>query len=427
MHGFQLLSLLIVAAAMLSYLNYRFLRLPPTIGVMVLAVALSAFLTLIPIVYSPAAGIRDWAVVALGKIHFDELLLHGMLAFLLFAGGLHINLSNLGSLAAPVALLALGGTIGSAFLLGFGLHAAVSLTGIIDLPLSACLLFGALISPTDPIAVLAIMRQVGAPKRMEIVIAGESLFNDGVAVVMFLTLLETGAGNHPMGASDIGLLLLREAGGGAAFGLATGAFAYYLLRRVDDFEVEILITLALAMGTYAAAEALSLSAPIAEVVAALVIGNQARARAMSEKTRANLDTFWGLVDSILNAVLFLLVGVQALTATFRGDYWIAGAIAIVLVLLARLVSVAAVGMLLRTERQAFLPALLTLTWGGLRGGISLALALSLPQSPARAPLVTITYLVVVFSMVVQGLTIGPLIRRLYRDNPQGDATRRASH
>jgi CPA1 family monovalent cation:H+ antiporter len=426
-HAFQLLTLLIVAAAMLSYLNYRVLRLPATIGVMVLAVALSAVLTLVPALYPPAAGIRDWAVAALGKIHFDELLLHGMLAFLLFAGGLHINLSQLGSLAAPVALLALGGTVGSAFLLGFGLHAAVTLTGLIDLPLPACLLFGALISPTDPIAVLAIMRQVGAPKRMEIVIAGESLFNDGVAVVMFLTLLETAGGAHHMGATQIGLLLLREAGGGACFGLATGVLAYYMLRRVDDFEVEILITLALAMGTYAAAEALSLSAPIAEVIAALVIGNQARARAMSEKTRVNLDTFWGLVDSILNAVLFLLVGVQALTATFRGNYWIAGAIALLLVLLARLLSVAAVGLLLRTKRQAFLPALFTLTWGGLRGGISLALALSLPRSPARDPLVTMTYLVVVFSMVVQGLSIGPLIRRLYRDNPDGESMPHASH
>jgi CPA1 family monovalent cation:H+ antiporter len=230
-----------------------------------------------------------------------------------------------------------------------------------------------------------------------------------------------------MGATQIGILLLREAGGGACFGLATGVLAYYMLRRVDDFEVEILITLALAMGTYAAAEALSLSAPIAEVIAALVIGNQARARAMSEKTRANLDTFWGLVDSILNAVLFLLVGVQALTATFRGDYWIAGAIAILLVLLARLLSVAAVGILLRTKRQAFLPALFTLTWGGLRGGISLALALSLPRSPARDPLVTMTYLVVVFSMVVQGLSIGPLIRRLYRENPDGESMPHASH
>ncbi len=415
MDAFEIVTLLIVAAAILSFINYRFLRLPATIGVMILAVALSGGLIILSSVWPAAGDVRRWALEALGRVHFDRLLLHGMLAFLLFAGGLHIKLRELGSLALPIALLALVGTVVSALLLGLGLFELLHLTHLAEVPLTGCLLFGALISPTDPIAVLAIMKRVGAPHRLEVVISGESLFNDGIAVVMFITLLQLSSmpGATPS-VGEVLWLLVRQAGGGMLFGLATGLATYLMLRSVDDFEVEILLTLALAMGAYAGAEALNVSAPIAEVTAALVIGNAARSRAMSEQTRTNLDLFWTLVDSILNAVLFLLVGVQALSTSFSGEVWMLGGIGIVLALLARTISVAAVGLLTRPRRESFWSSLMVLTWGGLRGGISLALALSLPSTPYRGTLVSVTYLVVIFAMGVQGLTIGPLIRRLYR-------------
>jgi CPA1 family monovalent cation:H+ antiporter len=290
--------------------------------------------------------------------------------------------------------------------------------GAIGLGLSFiyCLIFGALISPTDPIAVLGLLKTVGAPKSLETKITGESLFNDGIGVVVFLVLLGIATRGETT-VAEVALLFVEEAVGGVVFGLLAGGLAYWMLKQVDNYQVEVLITLALVMGGYALATAIHVSGPIAVVVAGLLIGNQGRLFAMSETTRDHLDTFWELLDEILNAVLFVLIGLELLVLSFKGEYLLAASIAIPIVLLARLVSVGLpIGLMRRT--RAFSPWVVTLlTWGGLRGGISVALALSLPTGPERELILAITYVLVVFSILVQGLTIGPLLQRLLGTQP----------
>jgi len=282
--------------------------------------------------------------------------------------------------------------------------------------LLAFLLFGAVISPTDPVAVLGIMKSVGAPRRLEVQVAGESLFNDGLGVIVFLTLLGVagpGEAAEPLGTilGTAGLALLAEVGGAVALAMAAGILAYQMLKRVDNYQVEVLLTLALAMGLYALADALHLSAPIAVVVAGLFLGNHGRAFAMSEKTRGHVDTFWELIDEIINVVLFLLIGLELLVLPIESSWLLAGFLAIPIVLAARWLSVAGIiGLLGRVRAQAK-GAIPVLTWGGLRGGISVAMALSLPAAHSRSLILTLTYLVVVFSVLVQGLTIGRVVRR----------------
>ena len=316
--------------------------------------------------------------------------------------------------------MAILGTLASTVIVGALTWLVLGWLGV-EIPVLHAMLFGALISPTDPIAVLGIMKSVGAPKRLEVQMAGESLFNDGVGVVVFLLLLEVSglteahagaaAVPHAIGAGAVAMLLLKEVGGALVIGLAAGLVAYQMLKRVDNYQVEVLITLALAMGLYAGADALHLSAPIAVVVAGLFIGNQGRAFAMTEKTRIHVDTFWELVDEILNVVLFLLIGLELLVLPLERRWLVAGGVAIAIVLLARGMSVAGIVTVLRRVRPPAQGAIAVLTWGGLRGGISVALALSLPAHNSRSVILTLTYCVVVFSIVVQGLTIGPLIRR----------------
>lgn len=290
---------------------------------------------------------------------------------------------------------------------------------LIGLPttLLDCLLFGALISPTDPIAVLGLLKRVGVPKSLEVQIAGESLFNDGVGVVVFTGLLEVASGLHRPNLGHVGSLFVQEAIGGALFGLVVGLLVFLMLRSVDEYKVEILLSLALVAGGYALADALHLSGPIAMVVAGLMIGNHGRSFAMSPITKERLDLFWELIDEILNAVLFVLIGLEVLALTFTAKNLMAGLLAILIVLTARLISV---GLPIRGLRRwvRFDPfTVRILTWGGLRGGISVALALSLPKeppgisAPGRDVILAITYVVVVFSIVVQGLSIGPLTRR----------------
>jgi CPA1 family monovalent cation:H+ antiporter len=403
---FHILAILLTASAVFSYINHRFLKLPTTIGIMLVALAFSLLLNLL----GPfGIDIENEVKAMLDSIDFDATLLHGMLSFLLFAGALHVDLSELSKQRGVIVTLATVGVVGATFIIGGLSWYAFGLAGL-DIPFIYCLLFGALISPTDPIAVLGILKQSNVPKSLEAKIAGESLFNDGMAVVVFLVLARFAAGGIDVSAGDILLLFAQEAIGGVLFGLTAGAITYWMLKSVDNYQVEVLLTLALVTSGYALAEYLHLSAPIAIVCAGLLIGNHGRTLAMSDKTREHLDTFWELVDEILNAVLFVLIGLEVLTLVYDQNYLLAGLFAIPIVLLARFITVGIPITVMRRFRNFSPRAIQILTWGGLRGGISVALALSLPASDIRDALVVVTYVVVIFSILVQGLTIGPLIR-----------------
>lgn len=405
MHVFDLAAIVISAAALFAWINYRWFKLPTTLGVMLLGLVCSLALAVLRrLGFDLASDVEAMLV----QIDFDEALLHGMLSFLLFAGALHVDLERLRQHRWVVATLASVGVLISTAVLGVGawwVFAALA----IPLPLTWCLLFGALIAPTDPIAVMATLKRLGAPKALEIKIAGESLFNDGIGVVVFIVLLGVANGSAPASVEGIARIFLLEAVGGAALGLLLGWVGFHLLRRVDKYDVEVLLTLAIVMGGYALAFRLHTSAPIAIVVAGLYIGNQGRALAMSDKTRERLDDFWELLDEIFNAVLFLLIGVEALVLTFHLQYLLAGVLLIPVALFARWVSVGLPISLMRKRSVFPENTVRILTWGGLRGGISVALALSLPPGPIREQLLMATYAIVLFSLLVQGSTIGRLL------------------
>ena len=400
-------AVLITLAAVFSYLNHRYIRLPSAIGLMLMALCLS--LVLLGLGKLGYWRIEQTAESFIRSIDFNRTLMHGMLSFLLFAGALHVNLRDLAEQKWIVGSLATIGTVGSTFVVS-GLFFFLARGLGLELPFIYCLLFGALISPTDPIAVLGILKSAGAPKSLETKITGESLFNDGIGVVVFIVLLELVASGAEPSAGHIVLLFVEEALGGILFGLILGGIAYWMLARVDNYSVEILVTLAVVMGGYSLAVAIHTSGPIAMVVAGLVIGNHGRRLAMSERTRQHLDLFWELVDEILNTVLFVLIGFELLILELTGDALTAGLLAIPVVLLARFICVGAPVKLLEFRRSFTPGAIRILTWGGLRGGISVALALSIPAGPERDLILTVTYTVVVFSILVQGLTIGPLIK-----------------
>ncbi len=401
----ETITVLVCLAALFSYVNERFLKLPATIGLMALGLSLSLIMVALGTIGIP---VHRQAVAFMQRIDFNETLMHGLLSFLLFAGALHFNVRNLFGQKWFIGTLASVGVALSTCLVGVLTYYAFGLIDV-EIPFLYCLLFGALISPTDPIAVLGILKKAGAPKSLETKIVGESLFNDGVGVVVFLVLL--GVATRGMtDPADVGLLFLEEVGGGALLGAALGFLTATMMRTIDDYRVEILLTLALVMGGYALADALHMSGPIAVVVAGLVIGSHARHSAMSETTRQYLDTFWELVDELLNAVLFVLIGLEILALTFEGRYLAAGLIGIPIVLAARFISVAVPLHLFRLWRTFSPYAAIILTWGGLRGGISVAMALSLPPGQVRDAIVGATYVIVVFSILVQGLTIERLIR-----------------
>ncbi len=407
---FNSIAILLTLAAVLSYINYRYIRLPTTIGLMLIALVLSMGLVWLG---KMGYGIGKDAELFLRGIDFEETLLHGVLSFLLFAGALHVNINDLADQKKVIGLLATAGVIGSTFIIGGMVYFLFRFMGF-DVPMIFCLLFGSLISPTDPIAVLGIMKTAGAKKSIETKIVGESLFNDGVAVVVFLVLLEIATGHQDVGVVKVVSLFATEAIGGLLFGLAAGFLVYRMLKSVDNYQVEVLITLALVTGGYAMAEKLHISAPIAIVVAGLLIGNHGRMLAMSDRTRDNIDTFWELIDEILNAVLFLLIGLEVLVITFTTKFILAGLLVIPIVLLSRFISVSIPVMLLKRFRS-FSPRIIRiLTWAGLRGGISVAMALALPINPHRDILIAVTYSVVVFSIVVQGLTVG----KMFAENKQ---------
>ncbi len=412
-------SLLITVSAVFAWINARTLKLPTTIGIMVISLLFS--LVLVGIGKLGFADAESYARDIVAQVQFDKTLLNGMLGFLLFAGALHINLDDLLERKWTIGLLASVGMISCMFLVGIGSWWLFRAFGY-ELPFIYCLLFGSLISPTDPIAVMGILKTAGASRSLETKIAGESLFNDGIAIVVFLAIFGMAVNGDPFDAGHISVLFVQEALGGAAFGFACGWVVLYMLKRVDNYQVEVLLTLALVSGGATAAAGLHLSAPIAVVIAGLMIGNHGRRDAMSNTTTQHLDTFWELIDEILNALLFLLIGLEVMVLTIDGKLWLTGMAMALLVLLARLMAVAVPVTLLRSLSRDFHPhAIKILTWGGLRGGISVALALSIPAGAERDLIVAVTYVIVVLSILIQGLSIGTLVRATTTEEPRESA------
>ncbi len=413
---FNLAALVVTLAAICGWINHRWLRLPHSIGLVLIALAVS-FAALMLDAVVPALRLESTVRDTLTQIDFHDTLMTGMLGFLLFAGALHVDLDHLVSRRWAISTLATVGILLSTGLVGGGTYLLAGLAGL-DVPLPYCLVFGALISPTDPIAVLSILKKTTVPATLEAKIAGESLFNDGVGVVLFaiLVAVATGGGEHGAELTTGGIvrLLLTEAVGGGLLGLVAGYVAFRAMKAIDEHNLEVLITLALVMGTYALAQQLHLSGPIAMVVAGLFIGNHGTRLAMSETTRDHVEKFWSLIDEILNSLLFLAIGFEVFALTLTpAMLWIA-MVAIPLVLAARFISVSVPILTLRLWHDFTPGAIPVLTWGGLRGGISVALALSLPLSPVRDQILAATYGVVVFSIVVQGLTIERVVRATVR-------------
>ena len=410
MRLFDIIAALITLSALFSWFNHRFLKLPTAIGLMLIAL-LASLTLLLPIPGSE--GLEQDVKRMLASIPFDQTVLHGMLGYLLFAGALHVRLADLARHRTVILLLATLGVLISALLVGLGSWLMFYLVGL-QVPLIYCLMFGALISPTDPIAVLSILKQAAAPKSLETKITGESLFNDGVAVVLFLVLAKIATGGDEMHLGIVLGIFMNEALGGLVLGLLSGGLAYLMMRSIDNYQIEVLITLAAASGTYAVAYDWHVSAPIAVVIAGLLIGNLARVGVWSAQTMRYVDDFWELIDEVLNSVLFVLIGLEVMILTISGSILIAGLLAIPLVLTARAVSTGLPLAALARFRTWSPGVVAILTWGGLRGGVSVAMALALPHGEARDVLVTVTYIVVVFSILVQGLTLGSVIRAIGR-------------
>jgi len=406
---FQIIAVLLTLAAIGGYINNRFIGLPTTIAHMGFALVVSLVMVTLG-----GMGIVDLSAPMsfMQRIDFSEVLLHGMLSFLLFAGALHINLGDLKSVRTPVGVLATVGVVMATFIIGSLVWLAADFVGL-HLPYIYALLFGALISPTDPIAVLAMLKQAGAPSKLYVKIGGESLFNDGVGVVVFVTILGIAAGTHgDAGAPGVVKMFLWEAAGGLALGSAMGWITYQLLRSIDDYKVEVLLTLALVTGGYAIAEYIHVSAPISMVAAGLIVGNHGRTLGMSDITRDNVDIFWELVDETLNAVLFMLIGLEMIVIPMTAHHILLGVLAIVAALAGRYLSVLVPLAVMSFQEKFERGTVAMLTWGGLRGGLSVAMALSLPPGTEKSIIVPMTYIVVLFSVLVQGLTFPRLLRRL---------------
>jgi len=396
-------SALIVLASIFAYLNYRFLKLPSTIGIMVIAIVVSIFLvmfgeTVLPRTFGHLNKLMN-------SIDFTEVLMGAMLNFLLFAGGIHININDLKEQFRPVLIFSTVGVVISTFVVGFGMFYLLPFVGI-NLPFIYCLVFGALISPTDPVAVLSVLKQAKVSKSLETKVAGESLFNDGMAVVVFTVVMQLAIGKEvDLGVESIGLLLMKEAGGGILLGVLLGWITSRLMREVDDYIISVLVTLSVVMGGYLIARQMHISGPLTMVAAGLFMGNFNVRFKMKSVTQDYLIKFWELIDEILNAVLFLFIGFELLMIKDLKHFMLPGLLAIIVVLLARFISIWGPTKFMSLRTRFSPQTVKVLVWGGIRGGVSIALAMSIPKSEYSEIILSITYCVVVFSIIVQGLTI----------------------
>ena len=407
---FTVIAILTTICALFAYVNFRYVKLPTTIGLMLIAL-LSSIAILIIGEFSPTVLEAIEGLVS--QIDFPQVLLEVLLSFLLFAGALHTDMALMREQKWSILSFATIGVLISTFLIGALFYYILPFTGF-AIPFIHCLLLGALISPTDPIAVLGILKQAKIPKNLEIVITGESLFNDGVGVVVFLTILEvaTMGETAEISPGEIALLFGQEVGGGLILGGVLGYVTYKMMKSIDHYQTEVLLSLALVMGGYALAASLHLSGPLAVVVAGLFIGNKGRSEAMSNQTVEYLDKFWELVDESLNALLFVLIGLEIVIIPYLDNYWLAGVLGIGIALFARFVSVYVPILALRRSVNFMPRTPLIMTWGGLRGGISIALALSLPAAMNKDIILSITYCIVIFAILVQGITLGPIVKRV---------------
>lgn len=429
---FEIAALLLVLSGGFSWINNAYIKLPHTIGLLLMAL-LSSFVLLGLQVIFPSIGLTQTLQDAISQIDFNKTVMNGMLAFLLFAGALHVDFAFLKSEKWAIGSMATFGVLLSTLIVGSGFFWITKAFGL-EVPFIWALVFGALISPTDPVAVLSILKTVNMPHSLEAKIAGESLFNDGVGVVVFTILLavavgttggadaghavataasaasDHSSGHGPITAGSIAKLFFIEAGGGAALGALTGWMAYRMMAKIDEHAIEILISLGIVAGTYALAQRLHLSGPIAVVITGLLVGNKGASFAMSERTRTYLFGFWEMIDEILNSVLFLLIGLELLVLGLSPKFGLISLLCIPLVLIARYTAVSVPMRTLGLFKDFTKGAIPVLTWGGLRGGISVALALSLPDNEFKPLILTATYGVVVFSIVVQGLTVKNVVK-----------------
>lgn len=406
---FAIITILTILSAAFAFINTKFLKLPFTIGLMIIAMC---FTLLIVIVGQFNSSILEQSKELIQSIDFKTVLLEVMLSFLLFAGALHTKLDDLAKHKAPIMLFATFGVMVSTFLVGGIFYFVAEAVGH-HIDFIYCLLFGALISPTDPIAVLGILKEAKAPKKLEIKIVGESLFNDGVGVVVFLVIFSIAQrGIASVEAEEVGLLFFEEVFGGIALGLLMGWIGFKIMKTIDHYETEVMITLAMVMGIYSIAHAVHFSGPLAVVVAGIFIGNKSPEIAWSKTTQNYVDKFWELIDVFLNAILFVLIGFELLIVTINGEYILLGVLAIPITLIARYLALKGPIMLFNKKLEFIPKTDMIMTWGGIRGGISIALALSLQPEMERELFLTVTYVIVVFSIIGQGLTIGPLVKRV---------------
>jgi CPA1 family monovalent cation:H+ antiporter len=412
MNYFVITTILVLISAVFGYWNVRFIKLPNTIGLTVISIAFTLAVFALSYIDDSLLEAERYIIT---HIDFKTVLLDLMLGFLLFAGALHTDLEKLKKHRWPILAFATFGVLVSTFLIGGASYYVVRLFGM-EVPFIYCLLFGALISPTDPIAVLGILKQIGAPKKLEIKIVGESLFNDGVGVVIFLTIFSLAKSpGVEFSILEVGKLFVHEVFGGVLLGVVLGWITFQMMRRIDDYAVEVIISLAAVMGGIVLSQYLHVSGPLAMVIAGLFVGgSRNRSLAMSEITETYVDKFWELIDILLNTILFVLIGMEILVLDLESEYILAGVLMIPIALLCRYASLLLPVRIFERPLE-FLPHTnLVMTWGGLRGAISIALALGLTQEMYRDLFLVMTYVVVIFSIIGQGLTVNPLIKRLQK-------------